>query len=82
MIGTRINIPGGGVAIVCSRDKRKASKPCSVCRTYAGTQLCDGPGLRKGRTCDVPLCPRCSLRGKDGDTDFCPKHRQTNGSGA
>lgn len=60
-----------GTAIVCSRARKP--KKCSVCRIYAGTQLCDGTKAN-GKPCDVPLCTRCAHH-VGADQDLCPDCR-------
>lgn len=74
---------GGGVAIVCSRGRRRM-KACEVCKARPMAKLCDAakPG---GGTCDLRLCSSCAVRvgthGKSspfaGDSvDYCPKHAE------
>lgn len=71
--GTPIRDASGKVVgIACSRGP--AFKPCSVCKSSPGTKLCDAPGSKPGRTCDAPLCARCSRHIPGADLDFCPKH--------
>lgn len=62
-------IPGGGAAIVCSR-----RKSCSVCGAPSD-KLCDYPltGEKAGKTCDRPLCRRCTAH-RPPDVDYCPAH--------
>ncbi len=72
----------GGVAIVCSRGRRKS---CSVCKTNAAVRQCDYPltGKSAGKTCDRDLCAGCATKigthpkGSQfaGDSlDYCPAH--------
>ncbi len=73
MICTRVQIPGGGVAIVCRDGKRRR---CSVCGKLRATKLCDGPpapGSRK-KTCDRDLCTGCATHADSQDVDYCPDH--------
>lgn len=81
------NLPdGSGVAFVCVRGQRRP-KCCSVCGTNAGERLCDGrdPGAKK--TCDAPLCLRCTVQVQPAEQmdlmgaqqrpdprDYCPRH--------
>lgn len=59
---------GGGTVIICGRGKRKP-----VCRCgYTATRLCDWK-LGGGRTCDKPMCPKCTHEPAPGK-DLCPKH--------
>lgn len=66
---TKVKMPGGGIAIVCSRHR---AKRCACGR--AATLLCDWKvkGKRSG-TCDVPLCERCT-HSPATDKDICPQH--------
>lgn len=71
-------LPGGGAAIVCSRNKRRA--PCGV--PHCGqvhVALCDYPVTRnrKPGTCDMKLCRghRWPVPGEK-DKDYCPAHRK------
>jgi hypothetical protein len=67
-----IQLPGGGIAIVCSRGTR-ASK-CAVCGNTSD-RLCDWKltGAKAGKTCDKKLCGRCSTK-TTPDKDLCPAH--------
>lgn len=69
----RAELPGGGVAMMCSRGKRSKKAPCAC--GNEGTHICDFPigGVHK-RTCDVPLCAQCLTKGGGGD--LCRKHAQ------
>lgn len=83
----RLDLPGGGTAIVCTRGKRGRS--CKVCGRRA-TRECDFPITPRGgtpRTCDAPLCGQCAkawtrdlalqpaATPAPGDTlDLCPAH--------
>jgi len=67
-----VDLGDGGVAIVCTRGRRRAS--CSHCGRHAATLLCDFPlkGKKAGRTCDRKLCPKCAVH--LGEADYCPPH--------
>jgi hypothetical protein len=69
MICDRIQLPDGGVAIVCSTGTRKR---CSCGRR--ATLACDWkvPSRRSG-TCDAPICAGCAEHVAD-DKDLCPQH--------
>lgn len=70
MTCTRVQIPGGGVAIVCGPKKR--AKRCSCGGT--ATLLCDWKVKgKKSGTCDQGLCERCT-HVPAPDKDLCPKH--------
>lgn len=64
---TKIQLPGGGVAIVCSRGKTKRPA-CSVCGRPDAALLCDGGP----HACDVPICKSCAVH-RDPDHDYCPR---------
>ena len=62
MTCTRIDLPGGGIAIVCTRGARpKKAPPCHAC-TVPSTVLCDHKLNDAGKTCDRPCCAAHSLR--------------------
>lgn len=65
-----VKMPGGGVAVVCSRGRRHARCRCGA----SATRLCDWKveGKRSG-TCDVPLCERCT-HSPAAEKDLCPQH--------
>ena len=65
----RYQLPDGGIAIVCTRGKRRP--PCSVCGRRGSELLCDGKVPGRKRTCDAPLCRGCAQSGGAG-VDFCP----------
>jgi hypothetical protein len=81
---SRINLPGGGVAIVKHAAARHPK--CTFCPTRfrwdgwhrPATQLCDeviSKTLGGGEiTCDAKICAACAQR--IGDKDYCPKHRK------
>ena len=63
-----IKLPNGITAIVCTRG---STKRCRYCGRQANL-LCDWK-LPNGKTCDAPICPRCSV--PDGpDKDYCKIH--------
>lgn len=67
---TYVKMPGGGVAIVCSRGRRHTK--CACGRT--ATLLCDWKVKgKKSGTCDVPICDRCTHSPAAGK-DLCPTH--------
>lgn len=80
----RFTMPGGGVAIVCSRGRRKAKPPkCSECGGVAGFQ-CDHV-VARGKTCDVFLCdthaivapvqaPLAGIGAPLEERHLCPRH--------
>ncbi len=47
----------GETWFICMSDKEEA---CECGRP--ATLLCDGPGARRGGTCDEPICDACSTR--------------------
>jgi hypothetical protein len=80
---SRINLPGGGVAIVKHAAARHSK--CRFCPTLhdgsgalPATLLCDAviaKTLGGGEiTCDAKVCTACAQR--IGDKDYCPKHRK------
>lgn len=73
MIGHRIRLPSGEIAIVCGGRARAAR--CSVAGCRKGhTKLCDEPV--EGGTCDARLCDAHATSTGD-DTDVCPAHVRT-----
>jgi len=68
---SHFNLPGGGTAIICGRDRLKA---CAVCG-LPSAKLCDFPltGVKAGKTCDRPVCEKCAVH-SEPDTDYCPTH--------
>lgn len=70
---TPIKLPGGGVAIACTRGRRPRRTPdCSCCTQREGPLLCDFP-IGNGKTCDKPLCRDCARR-VGPNRDYCPSH--------
>lgn len=66
---TPVPMPGGGVAIVCTKKERKV--PCVVCGEPS-TRLCDHMPPGRKRSCAAALCDRHTKR--DGEHDLCPTH--------
>lgn len=65
----RVQIPGGGTAIVCGPGRRKR---CACGRQ--ATLECDWKVKgKKSGTCDKGLCPRCTYVPAP-EKDLCPKH--------
>lgn len=64
----RMDLPGRGMAIVCTRGVRR--RACSVCGRRGAELLCDGRVPGKG-TCDAPLCRGCAVSAGAG-VDHCP----------
>lgn len=67
----RIDLPGGGFAIACTRGPRRKSAPCLYC-TAPHTKLCDYE-VAPGKTCDRKLCDRCAVH-VGPNRDLCPDH--------
>lgn len=65
-----VKLPGGGGAIICSRGPRPKQKRCA-CGAVA-TLLCDAD-VGAGKTCDKPLCARCTFS-PGPELDYCPDH--------
>lgn len=68
-----VKLPGGGMAIICTRGQSRKLR-CSSC-SGVGNWLCDFPIERAGKatTCDRPICHRCTTR-ISGDRDLCRAH--------
>lgn len=67
-----IDLPGGGVAIVCTRGRRKRKPACKFCGVADAGFLCDAP-VAKRRTCDAPICGGCRVN-VGPNVDVCPEH--------
>lgn len=67
----RIELPGGGFAIVCGGHRGRRKAACVHCGRPASL-LCDGPG-KNGKTCDRPICAACTTPGGK-DIDYCRDH--------
>jgi hypothetical protein len=62
-----------GNTIMCGPGVGRTHKPCSWCGAEA-KYLCDWP-MANGKTCDLPLCSRCSVPDPhDPNKDFCRIH--------
>lgn len=68
-------LPDGTPMIVCG-PPRRGPRRCAIgpCRRPAWW-LCDGPGRRRGQTCDNPICDAHRTRWAV-DVDLCPWHRE------
>lgn len=63
MTCTRIDLPGGGIAIACTRGPRATPKPAPCVTCGAPTdRLCDHRLSDDGKTCDAPCCAAHRLR--------------------
>lgn len=58
----RLELPGGGVAIACTRGRARPAK-CATCNVGRAGLLCDG--------CDAKLGACCAVSPRPG-LDFCP----------
>jgi hypothetical protein len=67
-----LKLEDGRTAILCSRGKR--TRKCHCCGAPAA-RLCDFE-LRRGKSCDKPLCDACAVPAGD-DRDYCPDHPWT-----
>jgi hypothetical protein len=56
--------------ILCSR----RSRTCKFCHNRAVSKLCDFPVGPNGKTCDAPMCDRCSTPAAR-EVDYCPNHK-------
>lgn len=70
----RVALPGGGMAIVCTRERRRRC----ACGTAASLQ-CDwkvGGAKRNGepKRCDAHICSRCAKE-VAADKHLCPTHQ-------
>lgn len=85
-IGHTIEFPSGATyrrmaddtpgmsGIICV--KRTRSKPCRYC-DQPSSRLCDFPiGTFRGKpkTCDTPMCERCTTKGSAFKVDYCHDH--------
>ena len=74
MTCSKMQLPDGGRAIVCSRGRKPKRKRCEVSGcTVPHTKLCDYPVKRK-KTCDMKLCSGHATS-VGPDRDYCPSHR-------
>lgn len=69
MACTRFTWPDGTQGLVCGPKVRLKPCPCG----NRATLLCDYP-VRRGKTCDAPLCAGCTT--KRGGGDLCPAHAE------
>lgn len=74
MTCTPIKLPGGGMAIVCTRGRRTPAR-CDACKARPHEVLCDFElyGAKAGKTCDRKLCRSCAVKDGPG-RDFCYQH--------
>lgn len=68
MICNPVKMRDGTFAIACSRGRRRVKCLCGS----PSNLLCDFL-VSKGKTCDKPLCPKCSNKAGP-DTDYCLDH--------
>lgn len=69
----RIQMPGGGVAIICGVRRRR--RPACVHCGQPSAFECDGPPRTpRHQTCDNALCRRCRIH-VPPNKDFCQHHR-------
>lgn len=67
-----VELPGGGVAIVCSRGRRAKAWRC-FCGLAGGIQ-CDWK-VGGGKTCDAHLCPD-HAKEVAPEKHLCPTHQE------
>jgi hypothetical protein len=71
MTCTRIDVPGGGVAIVCTHGGKSRKAPrCSVVWPAVSTN-CTANATLECDGCDAPIC-RIHTLSPRRDLDFCP----------
>lgn len=70
MVCQRVPLLGGGHAIVCGPRARR--RKCAECGRPADL-LCDARLKGKAKTCDRPICDRCTTSPAEGK-DLCPEH--------
>lgn len=64
----RVDLPGGGTALVSISGNAKACRSCGRLASFA----CDmGRRDRASGTCDAPICERCRVPVGPG-RDYCP----------
>ena len=67
-----VDLPGGNGTVIVRRRGRKPAS-CSYC-SRPSSRLCDFPVKgKRGGTCDVAMCERCSTR-IAGERDLCRDH--------
>jgi hypothetical protein len=74
------NEEGKATIILCSRGSMQVCITCG----HKATLLCDYPlrGEKSGKTCDRPLCPKCTTKipapeighAQKEEMDLCPAH--------
>lgn len=70
MTCTRVTLPSGGTAIVCTTGARQARCACGRAAPF----LCDWKVKdRRSGTCDAPLCEACR-HSPAPEKDLCPQH--------
>lgn len=67
-----VRLPNGTTAVVLLGGAKPKAKPCIGCGR-ASTRLCDAE-VGDGKTCDAPLCTRCSTSRGRGEIDYCAQH--------
>jgi hypothetical protein len=70
----KVQLPNGGVAILCFRGRKRRRALCQFCLRLEATRECDHPETLE-RTCDAAMCDRCATRIAP-DVDLCPVHAQ------
>ncbi len=68
----KLSLPGGGVAIVCTRGRGRARKCCAC--TLAGGFQCDWK-MGGAKTCDRYICPD-HAKEVAKDKHLCPEHQE------
>lgn len=68
----RFPMPGGGVAIVCSRGRR--TPRCRWCERTPGTFQCDWK-MGRGKTCDKHICA-AHAKEVAPNKHLCPEHQK------
>ena len=68
---SRVRLPNGVAAIVCSSGKRSQLRACR-CGSVA-TLLCDWK-VGVLHTCDAPICTRCAFE-VETEKHLCAKHQ-------
>lgn len=70
----RVNLPGGGFAIVCTPRQRERKCRCG----RPATKLCDWKKMSGKGTCDKAICDACAVN-VGPDKDYCPDHAKLAG---
>lgn len=73
----RVQLPGGGFAIVCGTRASRGQRAQDRCKCgQRATHLCDWKvPERKSGTCDAPICDTCALSPAP-EKDLCPTHAE------